>query len=260
MARSNFMAVGLACMILFAGVAIAEDAAKDEPAAAAEGSKAQPTARRHILTDIPDSSEDVDIAHIFPDYPSAVFPAGERLKVIMGLRNTGESLMNVTHIAGSINAPNQWSYYITNFTVFEYNVGVESSKESSFEYQFMIDPQLAGHEFTLALTAFYHDGQEMYASTFFNTTIPVIDPPGVLDTQTLFMYLALLGMLAAAVHFGLQSTGMMGKITKSTRASSKKEMGTAGVNGADEWLQGTAWTTFGAAKKRPAAKKAAAKK
>ena len=37
----------------------------------------------------------------------------------------------------------------------------------------------AGHEFTLALTAFYHDGQEMYASTFFNTTIPVIDPPGV---------------------------------------------------------------------------------
>ena len=33
------------------------------------------------------------------------------------------------------------------------------SKEASFEYRFSLDPQLAGHDFTLAFTAFYQVGQ-----------------------------------------------------------------------------------------------------
>ena len=70
---------------------------------------------------------------------------------------------------------------------------VEPGKEASFEYRFSLDPQLAGHDFTLALTAFYQDDNELYASTFFNSTVPVLDPVGVFDTQSFFMYIALLG-------------------------------------------------------------------
>jgi len=257
MSRLNFIAIGLVCVVIFAGpfVAMAEDAKAEEAASSSATERAHPQARRHILTDIPDSSEDVDIAHVFPDHPNAVFPAGEKLKVLMGMRNTGDTPMNVTHLAGSINAPQQWNYYVTNFTVGQYNVVIEPAKEASFEYQFYIDPQLAGHEFTLALTAFFHDGNEMYASTFFNNTIPVIDPPGVLDTHTMFMYLNLLAILGAGIYFGLQATGALAMINAATKKKAKKEMGTSGVYDQDEWLQDTSWTTFGKASKRTTKKK-----
>jgi hypothetical protein len=55
----------------------------------------------------------------------------------------------------------------------------------------------------------YQDSNELYASTFFNSTVPVLDPVGVFDTQTFFMYIALLGLVAGGMHIGLQATGTL---------------------------------------------------
>ena len=105
--------------------------------------------------------------------------------------------MTVTHIAGSLNVPQMFSFYVTNFTTQQLHTLVESGKEASFEYPFLLDPSLAGHEFQLSVTAFYEDESETYASTFYNSTIAVNDPVGVFDTQTFVVKLVLLGIVAA---------------------------------------------------------------
>lgn len=168
--------------------------------------------------------------------------------------------MNMSHIAGSVNAPQQYSLHVMNFTVAEYLSIVDPGKEASFEYTFFLDPQLAGHDFTLAFTAFYQDAAELYASTFFNATVSVLDPVGVFDTQTLFMSVALLGLVAGGVYLGLQATGTLPaaksaarKLLGGAKSKSGRETGTGGDHDNNEWLKGTSWTTHGKAGK--AAKK-----
>ena len=84
--------------------------------------------------------------------------------------------------------------YVTNFSAVTYNSVNEPGKETSFEYMFQIDPQLAGHEFTLALTAFYQDDSEQYSSTFINTSFPAVDPVASFDLQTVFVCGSLLSL------------------------------------------------------------------
>ena len=229
---------------------VAEDAAADVAK--------EPEPRRHILTDIPEANDDIDTVTIFPDYPAGgSLHSGEPLKVLLGFRNNGESPMNVSHIAGSVNAPMQYSFYVMNFTVAEYLSVVEPGKEASFEYQFYLDPVLAGHDFTVAFTAFYQDDTEKYASTFYNSTISVLDPVRVFDAQTAFMYLALFGLVLGAAYLGLQATGTLPavksalkKILGGGKKSYKKETGTGGDYDSNEWLKGTSWTTHGKEKKK----------
>jgi hypothetical protein len=114
---------------------VAEDAAAETPEPAAS------TARKHLLTDIPEANDDIDTVHIFPDYPDGGFPSGQPLKVLLGFRNNGESKMNVSHIAGSVNSPQQNFFYVLNFTVAEYKVGLSVHVDSPRTHSC---PQLKG--------------------------------------------------------------------------------------------------------------------
>ena len=206
-----------------------------------------PVRPSHLLTDIPEPNDDVDTVHIFPDYDASKLPSGETLKVLLGFHNSGGTPLNVTHIAGSLNLPNMFSFHVTNFTVSEYLSIVEPGKEASFEYRFELDPLLAGHDFQLAFTAFYADDADNYATTFYNGTLTILDPIGVFDTQTMFMYAIFASVFAFAVYFGLQATGMLPAVKKALGMGKKKrvkktETGTRGATD-DDWLKGTSWTT-----------------
>ena len=50
----------------------------------------------------------------------------------------------------------------------------------------------------IALTVFYNTPTGGYASTFFNRTVDIIEPPSYIDTQLLFLWLLLLAGLGAA--------------------------------------------------------------
>ena len=122
-----------------------------------------------------------------------------------------------------------------------------NGKEASFEYRFELDPLLAGHDFQLAFTAFYADDADNYATTFYNGTLTILDPIGVFDTQTMFMYAIFAGVFAFAVYFGLQATGTLPAVKKALGMGKKKrvkktETGTRGATD-DDWLKGTSWTT-----------------
>ena len=138
--------------------------------------------------------------------------SGRTLQVLLGFRNSGETPQTVSQITGSLNSPKHFSLYVSNFSTATYNLVVEPGKETSFEYLLKVDPQLAGHDFTLALTVFYQDASDRYSSTFINATIPVFDPDASFDTQTIFMYMSLISLAFAATYVVLQATGTLGGV------------------------------------------------
>ena len=139
--------------------------------------------------------------------------------------------------------------YVTNFSAVTYNSVVEPGKETSFEYMFQIDPQLAGHEFTLALTAFYQDDSEQYSSTFINTSFPVFDPVASFDLQTVFVCGSLLSLAFSATYAALHATGTLSGVKTLTRkilwssGGSKNDVHHQGLIQRNDWLRGTAWAT-----------------
>jgi hypothetical protein len=156
---------------------------------------------------LPEANDDVDTVHYFAGNAEGKMLSGRTLQVLLGFRNSGETPQTVSQITGSLNSPKHFSLYVSNFSTATYNLVVEPGKETSFEYLLKVDPQLAGHDFTLALTVFYQDASDRYSSTFINATIPVFDPDASFDTQTIFMYMSLISLAFAATYVVLQATG-----------------------------------------------------
>ena len=206
------------------------------------------------MTDIPEANDDIDAVTAFPAEPdvSAGFPSKTQLKILLGFRNNGDVPVNVTHIAASLNVPQMVSFYVTNFTVQTPLVTVEPGKEASFEYPFVLDPALAGHDFILAATAFYEDDAEKFASTFYNATISVLDPAGAFDAQTLVVKLVLLAIALGLVYAGVAAAGALPAAEKALKKAAgagkkapakRRETGTGSgaSNENNEWLKGTSW-------------------
>ena len=157
---------------------------------------------------VPEANDDVDTTYFFRDTIQSGFPSGKDIQVLLGFRNTGEASLTVTHIAGTLRAPGLGTFYVANFTKRVIEVVVEPGKEASFLYIFFIESQLAGHDFNIEFSVFYQDSAEQYSTTFFNSTIQVLEPVGVIDTQVLLMCLALLCGFIFATYTSLQASGM----------------------------------------------------
>ena len=206
------------------------------------------------MTDIPEANDDIDAVAVFPaDVDvSKGFPSKAPLKILLGFRNNGDVPVNVTHIAASLNVPQMFSFYVTNFTVQHPHVTVEPGKEASFEYPFELDQTLAGHDFVLAATAFYEDETESYASTFYNATVSVLDPVGVFDAQTLVVKLVLIAIALGLVYAGVAAAGALPAAEKALKKAAgagkkapakRRETGTGSGAASEnnEWLKGTSW-------------------
>lgn len=209
---------------------------------------------KYLLTDIPAPNPDVEVVSTFPDYPDRAFPGGERVKVLLGVRNAGNDDVNVTYIAGSLNVPNNFAFYVTNFTANAYGDAiVKPRQEATFTYEFVVDPQFAGHSLQLALTTFYDEAGASYATTFFNATVPVLDPKVVFDRELVMIYLTLAGVAVLALAGVLKAVGLghllpyaeSSKDTKKKSAVTVKKVverqPSAVERNPSEWLEGSAF-------------------
>jgi translocon-associated protein subunit alpha len=172
------------------------------------------------------------------------------------LRNTGNDAVDVKHLAGSVNVPNNFNFYVRNFTVTSYeDTVIKPKKEATFEYDFVIDPQFAGHSLQLALTAFYDEAGVAYATTYFNSTVPVLDPKVVFDRELAVIYLTLAGVAFLCFAGVMKAAGLghlvpfIGEAKQTTGATKKpsvkkvEKKGTTSASASDseQWLEGTAF-------------------
>ncbi|KAM3344170.1 translocon-associated protein subunit alpha isoform X1 [Capsicum galapagoense] len=185
----------------------------------------------------------IETVCVFPKNPSKVVAAGEESEVLVGMKNDGDSSLNVIAIQASVHLPFDHRYLVQNLSVKAFdNATVPPSAQATFPYIFAVSKFMQPGSFDLVGTIVYEVDQNPYQSTFYNGTIEVTEPCGLLSVESVFLFclgIALIGLL------GLWIRGQIQNLSKKTKRApkAKVEVGTATtVASTDEWLEGTAYT------------------
>jgi translocon-associated protein subunit alpha len=146
-----------------------------------------PFVKTHVLFVKPESSD---------------LPAGRLVKLLVAFHNNGSQTFVVDSISGSFRYPQDFSYYIQNFSTFDLGSKVvEAQREATFEYLFTPSETFSSRQFGLTINLRYKsvEGERQYVNAVFNDTVNVVEPDEGLDGETFFLYI----FLAALVVLGL---------------------------------------------------------
>jgi len=101
------------------------------------------------------------------------------------------------------------------FSVSEFgNTVIPAGQEVSLSYFVRPDPQLEPRDFILAATVLYEDpdGRGAYASTFFNSSIELVEPTGSFDTLYVSVALATLAVASLIGFVVYKATSSLRKV------------------------------------------------
>jgi len=147
------------------------------------------------------ASPHAETSVIFPDFQDEMFTQGEEIVLLLGFHNSGDKTFNITHIGAHLHSPFDFTYYIQNFTVREIGAEVSPGEEISVEYRFKPDATLEPLEFWLSAWALYNDtDSEQFQSTFFNTTVEIVERKSQINVKAIFHYLFLIGLGGLIVY------------------------------------------------------------
>merc|ERR1712080_58974 len=205
--------------------------------------------------DAPDEEEDVTAIRpspnavttvLFPEYPDKNVPAGKVIYVIVGLQNKGDDDFIVETIDASFRYPQDYSYFIQNFTGNQYNRVVEPGVEASFLYAFHPHESYGGRPFGLTVMMNYKDANgNQFGNGVVNETITFKELEEVFDGETFFLYvlLAAIGLFIFGCNYALSHS----KLRKVVPKQAVPEVGTQStLNNVDyDWLPKETTTEFG---------------
>jgi len=185
-------------------------------------------------------SPDVITTYVFPESPEGKqFVPGNQIRLVVALKNNGDTPINVTALRASLMYPLDFRYYIQNYTKQPVYGSVNPGEQHSFLYVFAPDAMLEPREFGLTAQVWYNSEVDNYTAVFYNNTIQFIEDNTPFDVQTLFTYVGVLGGLGLFAFIVLRSVGAFGS-KKPRRNAQKIEMGTQANTQIDsEWLEGT---------------------
>jgi translocon-associated protein subunit alpha len=83
--------------------------------------------------------------------------AGKLSRLLVGARNNGTQNYIVESIDGSLRYPQDFTYYIQNFTALRAEKNIEPSLESTFEYLFMPSETFNGRPMGLVVLINYRN-------------------------------------------------------------------------------------------------------
>ncbi|GKV32695.1 hypothetical protein SLEP1_g41282 [Rubroshorea leprosula] len=183
----------------------------------------------------------IDTICVFPKNSAKLVNAGEETELLVGMKNDGESTVNVIAIKATLHLPFDHRLLVQNLSTQGFNnASVPASAQATFPYIFAVSKYLQPGTFDLVGTIVYEIDQYPFQSTFYNGTIEVVESGGFLSVESVFLVtlgLALLFLLGLWLH------GQFQRISKKNKKAPKVEVGTRSTDASmDEWLQGTAYT------------------
>ncbi|KAG7488765.1 hypothetical protein MATL_G00037620 [Megalops atlanticus] len=162
------------------------------------------------------------------------FPANNIVKFLLGFTNKGSEDFVVESLDASFRYPQDFQFYIQNFTALQLGVVVAPQRQATFEYSFIPAEPMGGRPFGLVINLNYRDSNgNMFQDAVFNQTVTVTEREDGLDGETIFMYVFLSGLgllVVVGLHQLLESR-------KRRRPAAKVEMGTSSHNDVDmSWI------------------------
>uniref|UniRef100_A0A7N6AXF6 Translocon-associated protein subunit alpha n=1 Tax=Anabas testudineus TaxID=64144 RepID=A0A7N6AXF6_ANATE len=162
------------------------------------------------------------------------FPANNIVKFLLGFTNKGPENFIVESLDASFRYPQDYQFYIQNFTALQLGTVVPPSKQATFEYSFIPAEPMGGRPFGLVINLNYKDSSgNIFQDAVFNQTVTITEKEDGLDGETIFMYVFLSGLgllVVVGLHQLLESR-------KRRRPAPKVEMGTSSHNDVDlSWI------------------------
>ncbi|GFY94606.1 XAP5 family protein [Actinidia rufa] len=157
----------------------------------------------------------VETVCVFPKNPSRSVTAGEESELLVGMKNEGESSVNVIAIKASVHLPYDHHLLLQNLTAQAFNnASVPPSAQGTFPYIFAVSKFLQSGTYDLVGTIVYEIEENPYQSTFYNGTIEVAEASGPLSVESVFLFflgIALVGFFGIWIrnqiqHFSKVST------------------------------------------------------
>ncbi|MEE6465178.1 hypothetical protein FKM82_006474 [Ascaphus truei] len=147
------------------------------------------------------------------------FPANEIVKFLLGFTNKGTEDFIVESLDASFRYPQDYQFYIQNFTALPLSTVVPPQRQATFEYSFIPAEPMGGRPFGLVINLNYKDmNGNAFQDAVFNQTVTIIEREDGLDGETVFLYLFLggLGLLVAVGLHQLLESRKVCIITKRT--------------------------------------------
>ncbi|MFH4975424.1 hypothetical protein AB6A40_002133 [Gnathostoma spinigerum] len=186
-------------------------------------------------------SPDASVVFIFTQPENSKdLPSGKLVKFLIGFQNRGEKDFIVQSCETSFRYPQDFRYYIQNFTSARYERAVPPKQEATFDYAFFPSEQFAGRPLGLVVQLHYRDSEDsVFMTTVFNETVMIVEDESNFNTETGFLYVifvsAIILILLAGQHFLSKLTRKHG-MTKN-RQTPVVETGTNNRNEVDfEWI------------------------
>ncbi|XP_077096451.1 translocon-associated protein subunit alpha isoform X4 [Siphateles boraxobius] len=162
------------------------------------------------------------------------FPANNIVKFLLGFTNKGSENFIVDSLDASFRYPQDFQFYIQNFTALQLGTEVPPQRQATFEYSFIPAEPMGGRPFGLVINLNYRDiSGNVFQDAVFNQTVTITEREDGLDGETIFLYVFLSGLgllLVVGLHQLLESR-------KRRRPAPKVEMGTSNHNDVDmSWI------------------------
>lgn len=187
-----------------------------------------------LLKPSPDASTTI----LFTQPPqSTEFAAGKLVKFLVGFLNNGEQQFVVETMDASFRYPQDFSFYLQNFTIAKFERLVEPKQQVTFEYAFTPSETFNARPFGLTVNVNYRDAEgKIFQDAVFNDTITIVEVDDGLDGETFFMYVFLAALVVLTLVGIQQLLASLGR-KRLPKAKPTIEMGTQNQSDIDyDWL------------------------
>lgn len=184
------------------------------------------------------SSPDADTYNLFiKPVVSSDLPAGKGVRVLVGFTNNGKKNFVIDTMEASFRYPQDFTFYIQNFTNVHYNQVIEPKRQASFEYEFIPNEALHARPFGLVININYQDEDgNIFQTAVFNETVNIVEADDGLDGETFFLYVFLTAVIVLVLVGAQQLLASLGRKTRTIKPRVSVELGTEKNDVDYEWL------------------------
>ncbi|XP_028391715.1 translocon-associated protein subunit alpha-like [Dendronephthya gigantea] len=190
------------------------------------------------------ASPDAETTILFTSHPEQEIAAGSIVDCLVGFTNNGKNDFVIEALDASLRYPQDYSYFIQNFTTRTLNRLVKPGEQATFDYAFKPHENLGGRPFGIVVALYYKDAEgKDWMDSVFNETVTFKEHDEGFDGETFFLYVFVAAM-AILIIMGAQY--ILSSLGKKKSAKPYVEMGTQQKSDVDmDWLPKETTTEFG---------------
>ncbi|CDY72561.1 BnaCnng78290D, partial [Brassica napus] len=148
------------------------------------------------------SAPGIETLCVFPNNRAKIIKAGTETEVLVGMKNDGQSDVDIVAVKGSLHLPFDQKPLVQNLTALSFgNASVPVSAQATFPYIFAVSKFLEAGAFDLVGTIVYEMDGKPYQSIFYNGTVEVVEDGPLFRMESVFLSGLLISLIVVLIIY-----------------------------------------------------------